>query len=366
MKILLIGKYPPMQGGISAKTYWLFKRLKTFGFEYKIITLNESDYSIKDPVMDCEDIQVIEENDVPWHIPETSLIDDQIIHSALKSAQNFSPDIVETNYLWPFCKDALLVSKLIKKPLLIRHAGSDIAKFHNTGSFSKIMSTYLNEADAIVTNHSSESIIKNLCDNHKKIHSTQRYIPNPESFKPVLPQNKCDKTFDILFAGKINYHWRYKGLELLLKVIKKNNLKALFIIGGKYKNEMEKQISDYNLEDNITIVDFVHPEQMPEMYHSCRFVWCWEETGGVDDFSNILWEALFCNTPCIVNSLTSGKIKSEEIPDSFNSLIWELDNNTLFEFDFKYINSNTDLDGQKELLFNKYIDRNLALYKNLI
>jgi glycosyltransferase involved in cell wall biosynthesis len=368
MKILLIGKYPPMQGGISSKTYWLVKRLKNIGFEYKIVTLNEPDYSTKDISSDSKDITIIAKSDIPWHIPETSLIDDKITHASLETAKAFNPDIVETNYLWPFCKDALLISKLIKKPLLIRHAGSDIAKFYNTGNYTAIMDMYFNQAAAIVTNLSSKTILNNICNTPEKIHCIQRYVPYPETFKPAVQpcMNNTEKPFDILFAGKINYHWRYKGLELLLKTIKKKNMRALFIIGGKYKSDIKKQIAEKQIKENIKLVDFVHPEQMPEIYRSCRFVWCWENPGGVDDFSNIIWEAIFCNTPCIVNNITKEKIKAEGVSKNFDALLLEVDDTSLFEFDFKSVTTETNLSKYKALIYEKYIDRNVALYKNLL
>jgi len=361
MKILLIGKYPPMQGGISSKTYWLFKHLKSIGFEYRIVTLNEPDYSAAKISPDCRDITVLERADTPWHIPETSLVDDQIIQAALKTSKTFNPDLIETNYLWPFCKDALLLAKLLQKPLLIRHAGSDIAKFYKEDKFHDVMSFYFNQAAAVVTNLSSKIIITNICNDLKKVHSIQRYVPCPEIFKP-----NSNKAFDILFAGKINYHWRYKGLELLLKIIKAKNLTALFVLGGKYKNDIEKQISNHQIEENIKIVDFVHPEKMPKMYHSCRFVWCWEEKEGINDFSNIIWEALFCNIPCILNSVTSEKIKSEGISDDFNPLLYEHTDTSILNFDFKHENTKTDLSENKKYLYKNYINRNAALYKNLI
>ena len=360
MKILLIGKYPPMQGGIASKTYWLFKHLKSIGFDYKIVTLNEPDYSTIDISSSHQDITVLERGDTPWHIPETSLIDDKIIHAALTTAMTFDPDLIETNYLWPFCKDALLIAKLLNKPLLIRHAGSDIAKFYNKDNFHNIMGTYFSQAVAVVTNLSSKTIVTNICNDSEKIHCIQRYVPCPEIFKP-----NPNKNFDILFAGKINYHWRYKGLDLLLKIIKTKNLTALFVIGGKYKNDLAKQITDTHIEKNIKIVDFVHPEKMSAIYHACRFVWCWEKKDGVNDFSNIIREALFCNTPCILNSITSEKIKSEGISNDFGPLLYEFTDTDILNFDFKHEDSEAVLSEHKERLYKNYIDRNVALYKKL-
>ena len=128
MKILLIGKYPPLQGGISSKTYWLYRYLEKKGFEFRIVTVAADAYTINKYHND-PNVTVVNEKKSPWHIPETDLLDDRLINEAKKIALDFCPDLIETNYLWPFCKDALLISKILKKPLLIRHAGSDIIKF---------------------------------------------------------------------------------------------------------------------------------------------------------------------------------------------------------------------------------------------
>lgn len=105
---------------------------------------------------------------------------------------------------------------------------------------------------------------------------------------------------------------------------------------------------------------------MPEIYRSCRFVWCWENPGGVDDFSNILWEAIFSNTPCIVNHITKEKIKAEGISKTIEALLLELDDTSLFEFDFQYVTTETNLSEYKKLIYEKYIDRNVALYKKIL
>ena len=357
MKILLIGKYPPMQGGISTKTYWLYKQLEKDGVEFRIITLNDSQYSTNEH--NLAKVTVVKEKEVPWHIPETSLVDDRIINAALKVTNDFTPDLIETNYIWPFCKDALFIAQTLNKPLLIRHAGSDILKFYNDQEFSDIMGIYFDQAAAIVSNASSIELLKDICNDTTKIHSMPRYIPDPDIFEP----GESDKQYDVLFAGKINYHWHLKGLELLLELIKQKELNALFLIGGKYKDDIYKQITEKRLEDSIELNDFVEPDKMPAIYNSCKFVWCWEEEGSVEDFSNIIWEALFCNTPCIINSNVSKKIKDEGITDDFSNLLNAVDAKSVLELDFSKNNS-TSIDNQKlkSDLFLKYVKSNADLY----
>ena len=38
MKICIIGKYPPIQGGVSMRTYWHAHGLATLGHEVHVVT----------------------------------------------------------------------------------------------------------------------------------------------------------------------------------------------------------------------------------------------------------------------------------------------------------------------------------------
>jgi len=362
MKILLIGKYPPMQGGVSAKSFWLYSCLEKKGFQFKILTIQENHYTIPS-INDDDSVVVINNKEIPWHIPKTNLIDDRIINAALKIAENFDPDLIETNYLWPFCKDALVISKILKKPLLVRHAGSDIQKFYNDAEFNEIINFYFHQAKAIVTNITSLHLLEEMHINRNKVFCLPRYIPDPAIFSP----SNVKKTFDILFAGKINYHWRYKGLEYLLEVIKKKKLRALFLIGGNYKDEILDLISLNKIEAYIEIFDFISPDKMPSIYNSCRFVWCWEDKEAIEDFSNIIWEAIFCNISCIFNSYVAGKIETEGIDKSFDDLLYSMNAEELMDFSFSHhdIISNEN-QNRKVHLFENYIKANIELYGKLI
>jgi glycosyltransferase involved in cell wall biosynthesis len=360
MKILLIGKYPPLQGGISSKTYWLYRYLEKKGFEFRIVTVAADAYTINKYHND-PNVTVVNEKKSPWHIPETDLLDDRLINEAKKIALDFCPDLIETNYLWPFCKDALLISKILKKPLLIRHAGSDIIKFSKDKEYLEIMESYFSHASAIATNSTSVKLVNKLCGFDSKTFLMQRYIPDPSIFKHI----ESEKPFHILFTGKINYHWQHKGLLLLLEIIKEHKLKALFVIGGLYKNKLLEEISFNGIDELIHISEFVPPENMPLIYNSCKFVWAWEEEGNVEDFPNIIWESLYSGTSCIVNSAFAAKLRNEKIPECFSSLIRNFDAHNIMGFEFTIQKKDVECNHIKDDLFNKYVYDNINLYTNI-
>jgi len=361
MKILLIGKYPPMQGGISSKTYWLYKRLEKKGFEFEIVTYKDDKYSSQGSNA-ASNVTILNEKKPPWHIPSTNLLADRLINAALKATGTFTPDIIETNYLWPFCSVALTVSKMLNKPLLVRHAGSDILKFHNDNEFQEIMRAYFRNASIVITNITSGKIIEEIAGDKEKILYVPRYIPDPMFFR----RDETNYKYDILFAGKINYHWKHKGLMLLLNVIKKRNLKALFHVGGKYIHEVVKEIASKGLDEYIQVKFFVDPENMPHIYNSCRYVWSWEEEGTIDDFSNIIWEALFCGVPCVINDFVLSKSEMADIVHNFPSFVACSNANNIEDFDFKKPANLSDNNEVKANLFDRYIRTNIDVYQKTL
>lgn len=363
MRVLLIGKYPPMQGGISAKTYWLYKALEKAGFSFKVVTIQDEFHSIPDRELDDQKVTVVADREIPWHIPYTTLMDDRLISAALVTAKDFDPDVIETNYIWPFYKNAFLVSKILGKPLVLRHAGSDIQKFSSDPEFGSILKSYVSQASAVVTNSTSSDLIRGMCETREKVFCLERYLPDPDIFKP---DDESDRVYDILFAGKINYHWRLKGLELLLKVVKRNGLKARFLLGGQYKDEVLELIRSHSIEDQCEISGFIAPEKMPRLYNSCRFAWCWEEKGLVEDFSNIIWEALFCDTACILNRDTFGSEKSGVIDPSFSGMLHAMDAKALNGLDsMPALAGRLGNQQEKQGLFERYVTSNEAVYHSL-
>ncbi len=360
-KVLLIGKYPPMQGGIAAKTFWLYKKLAQTGFTFRIVTIEPENYFV--PVKK-DDIKVfsIDSTSVPWHIPDSNLYFERLLSKCFDALEDFTPDIIETNYLWPFCSVAFFISQKLNKPLLIRHAGSDILKFYTNNEFRSIIKRYFEQAALIVTNNTCREIVSDLCNDKTKIRLLDRYVPNPDYFHDL----KSQKQYDILFAGKINYHWKLKGIDHLLEHIKTNKLHALFLCDGNYIKDVFSLIHDQKLENNIEIEKFMHPSELPGIINRCKSVWCWDEEGSIDDFSNIIWEACYCNVVSLINEKVEKTTTLKNLKELFPGKFSDFRKEESIEYNKDEIGSFKQLNLEtitKE--FKNYIDRNISLYNSV-
>ncbi|MDD5092535.1 MAG: glycosyltransferase, partial [Candidatus Wallbacteria bacterium] len=354
--------YPPLQGGISAKTYWLYNELSKSDFDFRSVTVGVKKYTAK-----YRDIErkttCLRDKVIPWHLPETTLLDDRLLRASLKISDEFRPDIIETNYLWPFFKIGLLIARITGKPLITRHAGSDLIKFYHDSEFVDNLKRYFALSDAVVTNHRVENWISDLCDFRcNKIHVLPSYVPNPDVFKPRL----SSKNYDVFFAGKINFYWDLKGMKQLLDFIKRRSLSALFVCGGNYAVEFKRQVEKLEISKLITYKFFVHPRQMPDLIHSCKFVWCWTESGGVEDFSNLIWESIFSGVPCIVNPEIVDKIISELRGIDCSNLLYTVKEGKSGPLFLPLQVKKPGECSGRAMLYRQYIRENQDLYRSLM
>jgi len=110
----------------------------------------------------------------------------------------------------------------------------------------------------------------------------------------------------------------------------------------------------------------VHPSEMPEIISKCKSVWCWEEEGSIDDFSNIIWEACYCNVACFINErvekTTTFKKLKESFPEKF--LVFREEGSMKYYIDEIGHSNRLNLEPlTKE--FKKYIDRNISIYNSI-
>jgi glycosyltransferase involved in cell wall biosynthesis len=300
MRVLLLGKFPPGQGGISAKTYWLYRSLARQGFTFDIVTLVPDLYASQDQaeLPSGVHVRVLQANTKsPWFIPGGGLETERLIAAALAMATDNRPDVVECNYLAPYGIAALVVSRLLAVPLIVRHAGSDLVKLLGWDQTRAALESLLSSADLVVSNGDAIDRLKSFTS---KIIVLPRYVPDPEGFN-TDPQ-PCEERL-ILYAGKLNYYLELKALDSLLVALRlRDSWKLLIIGGGKGKEAFETDVKVNGLENRVRFMDFLPPEKMPGMIGAAQLIWAVERQGDVSDFSNIVWEAISCSRTCLISS----------------------------------------------------------------
>ena len=159
MKICIISKYPPIEGGVSAQTYWLAKGLGKRGHEVFVVT-NAWDIkeSFKEEIVK-EDLKLIEPNNVKVFstnpkflspIPRGRYYTARIANLAIDIVRNYNVDIIHSQYILPYGIAGMMSKHATGKPLIIQHAGSDITRLFSSPELETLFSEVFRSADKIV------------------------------------------------------------------------------------------------------------------------------------------------------------------------------------------------------------------------
>lgn len=282
MKICIVSKFPPIEGGIASRTYWQVRRLLEEGHEVTVVTntgATEREYCIQG----CEEhlrclteCYPLELHDVcgepPWHIPSGPDHLERLL-SVLLSVLSRTPfALIESGYLVPYGIAAGLASKLTGIPHVVRHGGSDLAKFLPHPQYRELLTRILREAEKVVTDEQSEPLLRSA---GAMTELAPVYEPDSKVFAPRhTPQSAPVPVY--AYIGKINYHWQRRGLDALVEWYRANSTKvALRIIGqGVGRAGFERWMASQGLRNPISVEPFVSPWRVPDLLAEVDGVFC--------------------------------------------------------------------------------------------
>ena len=294
MNVLFIGKFPPIQGGTASTSFWRVKALEKFGINFEVITaiLDSSEFIIKSD-FSCDGIHLIHEK-MPWHIPYSQLYAERLISKAIDLSKNKKFDLIEGCYLFPYGFSAFVVSQLLNKPLLLRHAGSDLYRISKDSNIKQLLSLMLMKATT-VTNPDGYSTLKSICPDAKII-IADRYVPNDNFFK-----NFKLKKYTASFLGKVTEKWDRSQLDFFYTELKKRHYNGdIEVYSNNYTietfNEFFKD-SEYKVIPN----GFVPPDFVPNILSKTKYLLVSKIPSGIPEESNIYVEGITsgCTPICI-------------------------------------------------------------------
>lgn len=160
MNILFIGKYPPIEGGISSKMYWLTRELASVGHDVHVVTnaeCVEEEYRINMTSGDRKHladtgVKVYNTSgSVPSYIPYVRPDVALLANKALQVMRTRRIDVICSWYLLPYGVAGTLVSNITGIPHIARHAGSDISRLMGSLSLRHLLFEVLRQADLVMT-----------------------------------------------------------------------------------------------------------------------------------------------------------------------------------------------------------------------
>lgn len=168
MRICMIGKYPPIEGGVSAHTYWLARGLAERGHEVHVVTnANEVEDAYR---------MTFAPGDAPWfqptfagggevrvhvpapfsqramgHIPAANPFVTKLASLASDVVRRHDCQLIVAYYFEPYAIAGWLAAQWTGRPLIVKHAGSDLDRLLNVPDMATAYREVLRTADAVVT-----------------------------------------------------------------------------------------------------------------------------------------------------------------------------------------------------------------------
>lgn len=168
LRICIVGKYPPIEGGVSATTYWLARGLASRGHEIHIVTnadevegqfrmkLDRGDAKMLQPKFDNGGFvraHHVESFDpiAMAHIPAANPYFTRLASLATDVVRRCECDAILASYLEPYGMAGWFAAQRCDRPLLIRHAGSDIDRLARAPDLGLAYKEILRDATAVLT-----------------------------------------------------------------------------------------------------------------------------------------------------------------------------------------------------------------------
>jgi glycosyltransferase involved in cell wall biosynthesis len=341
VRICLIGKFPPIQGGVSMRTYWAAHALAARGHEVHVVTnakevrppfrmhMREQDWRR------CEASYGEGSVTVHWtdpvdrsqtYIPMASPFVSKLAGIALRLHTEHPFDVIHSFYLEPYGVAGHLASQMTGVPHVTRTAGSDAGHLWRHPQLEALYDHLFRSAAGVITGQAvaARAIARGVAAD--RIAFAGGVIVPESVFTPIGPsldlaalraEVASDPDLSELlwgeFAGDRPYLGVYgklgesKGSFALLAALRrlKNagldvGLVALAHGPAAVEERFRAQARDFGLADRILQLPFLPHWRVPEFIRGCLAICCLEQDFPIGFRTPIiLREVLLCGT-CLV------------------------------------------------------------------
>jgi len=163
MRIVIVGKMPPIEGGVGASTYWAARDLVARGHTVHLVSnagevepgfrelLLEDDQAFMQSAGESLHVHTTTSTDGHSHTPWSNPYGSKLFGLAARIIEERGCDLVFGWYFEPYALVAATVAKVFGKPVVVRHAGSDLGRLSRHPDLSQSYRWMLKSAAAVLT-----------------------------------------------------------------------------------------------------------------------------------------------------------------------------------------------------------------------
>ncbi|HXY96824.1 MAG TPA: glycosyltransferase [Steroidobacteraceae bacterium] len=348
MNICIVGKYLPIEGGVSTQTYWLARGLAHRGHNVHVVSNSnevEAAYRVELRPQDSKWAQPrfrrggavhlygpqAYSRRAMGHIPRSNPFVTKLASVATDVIRSGSCDVILSYYLEPYALSGYLASLWTGRPLVVKHAGSDLDRLFMVPDCATAYSEVLRAARFIATQRPLVTRFLRLGIQPDKIRTDLGSALPLSVFSPralplrfdgrdqALPKHAPDGEYDsslpsIGIYGKIGDVKGTFDLIQALGLLKAEGLRfnLMAMVGKCAGQTLATHLTRANLRDNTHVLPFLPNWLVPRFIRSCTAVCFLERHFPVAVHGPIVPQEVLASGTCLVVSEEIARKQSYE------------------------------------------------------
>lgn len=296
MKILHIGKYWPMKGGMETVINDITRHFSGKGHQCDMLCVATKEPGIYTINENCKIISV----PAYCNVAKTAL-SSQMITTLRKIANNY--DVIHIHCPNPIGNVALLLANF--KGKVIVHWHSDIIKQkHLLRLYEPLQNLMLKKANIIIGTSDAylegSPCLRNVIE---KTHSCPIGVTQvePKENDVQCIKSRYNNRKIILSVGRLT---EYKGHKYLIEAAKYLNDEYIILIAGigSLQTQLEKQIISEKLQNKVILLGKLSDAELHNHYGACD-VFCLSSIWKSEAFGVVQIEAMSCGKPVVATNI---------------------------------------------------------------
>lgn len=319
LRVGLVGKYPPIQGGVSKSNFWLARALADAGHHVHVISNSlevEPNYRMYLEPDDLEMFHYRPEPDsggkvvfhscspftsVPNYIPWANPFVTKLSGMLINLIRQEKLDILYSVYLEPYAVAGHLASSLTGIPHIVKHAGSDFYSIRKYPDMAPMLNAVLTHADAVFTSPSAKKEMRRTGVKEERIvvgagenfpghlfhpsarplnvnHLLQRLreLDKP-SFNSIMGWHSNEFPAELPTIGIYGKQGETKGSYDLVKALGQlakdgEKFNFLAMVGGNHMQQFRECVQQSEIEERTWLLPFLPHWKVPAFIRACTAV----------------------------------------------------------------------------------------------
>jgi glycosyltransferase involved in cell wall biosynthesis len=345
MRVCFVGKYPPIQGGVSTSSYWMARALAARGHEIHIVTNAgevEDAYRMTLAPGDVDDYEprypsaggyVCVHETEPYHrqtmghIPASNPFVTKLASLATEVVRHHDCDLVFAYYYEPYGIAGWLASRWTDRPLIVKHAGSDLDRLFRAPGLATAYREMLRSADGVVTRPDLMPRFVGMGVAAEQLLPDVPFIVPEEAFRPGKPAAPDNERPVIGVYGKIGQTKGTWDLVVTLGGLAEEGLdfELRAMIGHVQGERLRPALRDAGIVEQTRVLPLTPHWRVPDFIRGCTAVCFLERDFPVAIHGPVVpHEVLACGTCLVLSGEIAGKQRyRDRLVHGGNALIVE-------------------------------------------